>query len=63
MRLRQRERAFVSHSLSRLMSVDFDFLVRWGAEEGEPYGYAVTRTQAQERLGRISERLKAGHNA
>lgn len=57
------DRSAYLDSLSRLVSVDFDFLVPWGTEEGKPYGYAVTRTQAQERLGRISECLKAGQDA
>lgn len=57
------DRSAYLDSLTRLMNVDFDILVPWGSEEGEPYGYAVTRTQAQERLGRISERLRAGQNA
>ena len=49
-------------SLARLMDVDFDFLVPWGSEEGQPYGYGVTRSQAKERLGEISARLRGGEN-
>ena len=49
-------------SLSHLIELDFDILVPWGSEEGQPYGYGVTRTQAQENLGRIIERLQSGEN-
>jgi glyoxylase-like metal-dependent hydrolase (beta-lactamase superfamily II) len=49
-------------SLSHLIELDFDILVPWGSEEGQPYGYGVTRTQAQENLGRIVERLQSGEN-
>lgn len=49
-------------SLSRLMHLDFDTLVPWGSEEGQPYGYGVTRTEAQDNLGRIIDRLKSGEN-
>jgi glyoxylase-like metal-dependent hydrolase (beta-lactamase superfamily II) len=49
-------------SLSDLLEVDFDFLVPWGGEEGQPYGYGVTRMQAQENLGAIIQRLEAGEN-
>ncbi|MFM9270467.1 MBL fold metallo-hydrolase [Halomonas elongata] len=50
-------------SLSRLMDLDFDILVPWGSEEGQPYGYGVTRVQAEENLQRIINRLQAGENA
>lgn len=50
-------------SLSRLMDLDFDILVPWGSEEGQPYGYGVTRVQAEENLQRITNRLQAGENA
>jgi glyoxylase-like metal-dependent hydrolase (beta-lactamase superfamily II) len=49
-------------SLSHLIELDFDILVPWGSEEGQPYGYGVTRTQARENLGRIVERLQSGEN-
>jgi len=49
-------------SLTRLMDVDFDFLVPWGSEEGQPYGYGVTRAQARNRLGEIAARLRKGEN-
>lgn len=44
-------------SLSILVDLDFDYLLPWGSEEGQPYGYGVTRAQAQEKLGRIIDRL------
>lgn len=50
-------------SLSLLMDVDFDVLVPWGSEEGQPYGYGVTRAEARENLGRIIDRLQSGENA
>lgn len=50
-------------SLFLIRELDFDFLVPWGSEEGQPYGYGVSRTQAQERLGGIIDRLQAGGNA
>jgi hypothetical protein len=49
-------------SLSHLIELDFDILVPWGSEEGQPYGYGVTRAQVQENLGRIVERLQSGEN-
>jgi len=49
-------------SLSELIELDFDMLVPWGSEAGEPYGYGVTRTEAQDRLGRIADRLRADEN-
>jgi len=50
-------------SLSRLMAIEFDVLVPWGSEDGEPYAHGVTRAEAQQRLGRIVERLRAGEYA
>jgi glyoxylase-like metal-dependent hydrolase (beta-lactamase superfamily II) len=50
-------------SLSLLMGLDFDILVPWGSEEGQPYAYGVSKAQAQEKLGSIVERLQAGENA
>jgi len=50
-------------SLSTLIDVDFDILVPWGSEEGQPYGYGVTRAEARKNLGRIADRLRAGENA
>ncbi len=47
-------------SLSRLMDLHFDILVPWGSEEGQPYGYGVTRLEAQKNLRRIIDRLRAG---
>ena len=47
-------------SLSRLMDLDFDILMPWGSEEGQPYGYGVTRLEAQKNLTRIIDRLRAG---
>ena len=49
-------------SLSRLMELDFDILVPWASEEGQPYSYGVTRSEAHKNLGRIVDRLKAGEN-
>ena len=42
------------------VELGFDFLVPWGSEEGQPYGYGVTRTEALENLQRIIERLRNG---
>src|SRR5665213_3269625 len=47
-------------SLSLLMDLDFDILVPWGSEEGQPYGYGITRLEAQKNLSRIIDRLQAG---
>ena len=49
-------------SLSLLMELDFDMLVPWGTEEDQPYVYRVAHTEAQENLGRIIDRLRAGEN-
>lgn len=50
-------------SLSRLAQLDFDMLVPWGSEAGQPYGYGVTRREAHDRLSRIADRLRAGQNS
>ena len=50
-------------SLSLVMDLDFDVLVPWGSEEGQPYCYAVTRTQARDKLEGIIGRLRAGERA
>jgi glyoxylase-like metal-dependent hydrolase (beta-lactamase superfamily II) len=49
-------------SLSELIEVDFDILIPWGTQEGQAYGYAVSRVQAREKLERIIERLTIGQN-
>lgn len=49
-------------SLSVIMSLDFDILVPWGSEAGQPCGHAVTPDEAQRRLQAIVDRLKAGKN-
>jgi len=49
-------------SLSSLMELDFDILVPWGSEEGRPYAYGVSRSEAQENLSGIVDRLKVGKN-
>lgn len=61
--LEDSDRSAYLDSLALLMDVAFDILVPWGVEEGEPYGYAVTRTQAHEHLERIRARLRAGESA
>ena len=45
-------------SLSLLMDLDFDMLVPWGSEEGQPYGYGITHPQAHEKLKGVIERLR-----
>lgn len=57
------DRAAYLDSLARLKDVAFDFLVPWGVEAGEPYGYATTRADATAKLDRIIARLEAGENA
>jgi hypothetical protein len=49
-------------SLSVIMDLDFDILVPWGSEKGQPCGHAVTRPEARRRLQSIIDRLKAGKN-
>lgn len=61
--LGESNRADYLGSLARLMDADFDFLVPWGSEQGQPYGYGVTRDQAQQNLARIADRLRSGANA
>lgn len=61
--LAERDREAYLASLSLLMELDFDFLVPWGSEEGQPYGYGITRSQAHQNLGDIFDRLQAGENA
>lgn len=57
------DRAAYLDSLALLKNVEFDVLVPWGAEVGEPYGYAVNREEANAKLDRIIARLEAGENA
>lgn len=61
--LAESDRAAYVASLSDLMAVEFDVLVPWGSEDGEPYAHRVTRAEAQERIARIVERLRAGEYA
>ena len=56
------DRAAYLNSLQLLKGVDFDLLVPWGTEIGKPYGYAVTRAEANTKLDRIIARLEAGKN-
>ncbi|OWU85365.1 hypothetical protein ATO6_08730 [Oceanicola sp. 22II-s10i] len=57
------DRAAYLASLALLKEVEFDVLVPWGVESGEPYGYAVTREEAIANLDRIIARLEAGQSA
>jgi len=61
--LAQRDRDAYLASLSLLMELDFDLLVPWGSEEGQPYAYSVTRSQAHDNLKELFDRLQAGKNA
>lgn len=61
--LGESEREAYIATLSSLMELDFDYLVPWGSEEGQPYGYSVTAAQARSNLESIIKRLKAGENA
>lgn len=61
--LAESDREAYLSSLSQLLELDFDILVPWGGEDGQPYSYGVTRTEAQQNLGRIIDRLGAGENA
>jgi len=57
------DRAAYLDSLALLKEVEFDILVPWGVETGEPWGYAVTREEARANLDRIIARLEAGDSA
>ena len=61
--LAKRDRETYLASISHIMELDFDVLVPWGSEDGQPYAYGVTRTQAHDKLDRIRDRLRAGENA
>ena len=61
--LRDGDRAAYIESLESLREVEFDVLVPWGVEDGEPYGYAVSPDRAKRNLDRIVARLRAGENA
>ncbi|QIG78612.1 MBL fold metallo-hydrolase [Stakelama tenebrarum] len=50
-------------SVLQLMGLSFDFVVPWGSEEGQPYGYWSTRAEAEQKLGKIIDRLRRGENA
>jgi glyoxylase-like metal-dependent hydrolase (beta-lactamase superfamily II) len=49
-------------SLRRILELDFNFLMPWGGGEGQPYGYSVTRDEAQSKLQRMVDRLQAGES-
>jgi glyoxylase-like metal-dependent hydrolase (beta-lactamase superfamily II) len=61
--LGESDRAAYLASLALLMDVEFDFLVPWGSEDGQPYAYGVSRAQARRNLGGIVSRLAAGESA
>ena len=61
--LEESNRSEYLDSLALLKEVEFDILVPWGAEDGAPYGYAVSRKQATQNLERIIQRLRAGGSA
>jgi hypothetical protein len=61
--LAERNRAAYLTTLSLLMTLDFDYLVPWGSEAGQPYAYGVTRAQARMNLQTIFDRLNAGESA
>lgn len=58
--LQESDRDAYLESLALLMDVEFDYLVPWGAEEGQPYAYSVTPEEARANLGRIADRLRSG---
>jgi glyoxylase-like metal-dependent hydrolase (beta-lactamase superfamily II) len=47
-------------SLALMRDLDFDVLVPWGATQDDPYVAAVSRSEAQERLEAIIQRVEAG---
>ena len=49
-------------SLTMMRDLDFDVLVPWGATQGEPYVSLVGRSEAQERLDAIIQRVEKGGN-
>ena len=57
------DRAAYLDSLSCLAELDFDVLVPWGSEEGQPTAYGVTRAQARQNIERIMDRLRQGEFA
>ncbi len=57
------DRSAYLDSLALLKEVAFDVLVPWGVEEEAPYGYAVSRAEASEKLERIIDRLREGGTA
>lgn len=60
--LGESDRAAYLDSLSLIMDLDFDYIVPWGGEDGQPYAYGVTGDEARERLGQIVGRLETGAN-
>ena len=57
------DRAAYLDSLALLKEVEFDLLIPWAVEHGEPCGYVVTREEAAAKLDRIIGRLEAGQTA
>jgi hypothetical protein len=57
------DRSAYLESLALLKEVEFDILIPWGVEKGEPYGYAVTRQEATDNLEKIIARLREDENA
>lgn len=47
-------------SLELMRGLDFDLLLPWGGEVGAPYGYAVSKDQAQAGFEQAMSQLKAG---
>ena len=53
-------RAEYVRSLALMRELDFDVLVPWGATQDEPYIAQASRSEAQEHLAAIIERVEAG---
>jgi hypothetical protein len=60
--LEESDREAYLASLSLLMDLDFDYLVPWGSEKGQPYGYGVGHREVQKNLKTIIDRLQAGES-
>ncbi len=56
------DRAAYLQSLALIRELDFDVLVPWVANEGEPIVDAVSPSQKRERLDAIMARVEAGEN-
>lgn len=60
--LGESDRAAYLASLALMLEIEFDMLMPWGTEAGQPAGYGVTPAEARRKLQAIIDRLASGAN-